>query len=94
MVIPSLREEFLELLEKDKEFRYAVIGYLGLNRLEKTQVAILEEIKRIWQEVKSLREEQNKLWQEVKALREEQGRLWKYIKSGFEGIREALGISF
>ena len=143
LTIPSLKEEFLELLERDKEFRYAVIGYLGLDRIERTQTAILEEIKRIWEEIKALREGQNKLWEEankiwkevkalresqeklweevkalresqhklweevkalregqeklweeVKALRENQGRLWRYVKSGFEGIREALGISF
>ncbi len=31
----SLREEFLELLEKDAEFRYAVAGYLGLSEILK-----------------------------------------------------------
>jgi len=129
LFIPSLREKFLELLERDKEFRYAVIGYLGLDRIEKTQITILEEIKRIWEEIKALRESQNKLWEEankiwkeVKALRESQEklweenrriweeikalregqeklwkgqeRLWRYVKSGFEGIHEALGVSF
>lgn len=129
LTIPSLKEEFLELLEKDREFRYAIIGYLGLDRIEKTQTAILEEIKRIWEEIKALRESQTKLWEEVnkiwkevkslredqeklweevkalrkgqeklweevKALREDQGRLWRYVKSGFKGIREALGTSF
>ena len=59
LIIPSLKEEFLELLERDKEFRYAVIGYLGLDRVERTQTAILEEIKRIWEEIKALREGQN-----------------------------------
>lgn len=122
MSLTSLKKKFLELLETDEEFRYAVIGYLGLDRIEKTQKAILEDIKRIWEEIRSLREEQTKLWEEVKALREgqeklweevkslreeqtklwkevrslreEQSRLWRYVKSGFEGMREALGMSF
>jgi len=40
----DLKEKFLELLDKDKEFRYAVVGYLGLanilrrlDRFEETQ---------------------------------------------------------
>jgi len=93
LTISSLKEEFLDLLERDKEFRYAVIGYLGLDRIEKTQVTILEKIRRIWEEIKALREGQNKLWEEVRALREgqerlweNQKRLWRYVKSGFEGV--------
>ena len=92
LTIPSLKEEFLELLEKDREFRYAIIGYLGLDRIEKTQTAILEEIKRIWEEIKALRESQtklweevNKIWKEVKSLREDQEKLWKEVKALREG---------
>ena len=105
---PSMKKELLELLEKDKEFRYAVIGYLGLDRIERTQTAILEEVKKLWEEVRALREgqerlweENRKIWEEIKALREGQeklweevGRVWRYVKSGFEGVREALGVSF
>ena len=29
----SLKDEFLSLLEKDKEFRYAVAGLLGLEKI-------------------------------------------------------------
>jgi len=104
----SMKKKLLELLEKDKEFKYAVIGYLGLDRIERTQTAILEEAKKLWEEVKALREGQDKLWEEnrriweeIKALREGQEklwdevrRIWRYVKSGFEGIREALGVSF
>ena len=61
----SLREEILELLEKDREFRYAIAGYLGLSEIMKRLDAIAEE------QIK-LREEQTKIWNEIKALREEQ----------------------
>lgn len=29
----KLRDEFIALLEKDKEFRYTVLGYLGLDEI-------------------------------------------------------------
>ncbi|RLF13711.1 MAG: hypothetical protein DRN06_08240, partial [Thermoprotei archaeon] len=72
------------------------------------QTAILEEVKKLWEEVRALREgqerlweENRKIWEEIKALREGQeklweevGRVWRYVKSGFEGVREALGVSF
>jgi len=40
LLITLSREEFLELLERDKEFRYAVVGYLRLDRIEKTQTLL------------------------------------------------------
>ena len=40
LIITLSREEFLELLERDKEFRYAVVGYLRLDRIEKTQTLL------------------------------------------------------
>lgn len=57
-VSAKLKEEFLKLLKEDEEFRYAVAGYIGLERF--------------WKEIKSLREEANKIWKEIKLLREEQ----------------------
>lgn len=94
LVISSLKEEFLDLLERDREFRYAVIGYLGLDRIEKTQMTILEEIRKLWEEVKALREGQERLWEgqkrlweEVKALREGQEKLWESQKRLWEEVR-------
>jgi len=78
----KLKEEFLELLDKDKEFRYTVAGYLGLSeilkrldRLEEGQERLWENQNRLWEEVRSLREGQNKLWEEVRDLRITQNRL-------------------
>jgi len=78
----SLKREFLELLEKDLEFRYAVAGYLGLSEILKRldaiageQTKIWSEIARIWVEIKALREEQTKIWVEIAAIREEQRNL-------------------
>jgi len=86
----KLRREFIELLEKDVEFRYTVAGFLGLSeilkrldRLEEGQNRLWENQNRLWEEVRSLREDQKrllegqaKLWEEVKSLREGQNRLW------------------
>lgn len=34
-MVGKLKKEFLELLEKDLEFRYTVAGYLGLSEILK-----------------------------------------------------------
>ena len=84
----KLKEEFLELLEKDKEFRYSVAGYLGfseilkrLDRLEEGQNKLFESQKRIWENIEKLWENQNRLW-------ENQNKLWEEIK----GIKEDIKI--
>ncbi|MEM2912322.1 MAG: DUF3782 domain-containing protein [Candidatus Bathyarchaeia archaeon] len=78
----SLKEEFLNLLEKDKEFRYAVAGLLGLEeilkRLDKHEeelVKLRKELVKLGEEQVKLREEQIKLGEEQVKLREEQKRL-------------------
>jgi len=56
----SLKDEFLELLEKDKEFRYAVAGFLGLDE-------ILRRLDRNEQELVKLREDMNRLREDTNA---------------------------
>jgi len=87
----KLKKEFIELLERDRDFRYTVAGYLGLseilkrldrleegqNKLWENQNRLWEGQAKLWEEVRSLREGQNKLWEEVKSLREGQNRLWE-----------------
>ena len=58
-----LKKRFLELLDKDLEFRYAVAGYLGLSE-------ILKRLDNLSEEQIKLREEQTKIWQEIRGLRE------------------------
>jgi len=98
----ELKREFLELLEKDKEFRYAVAGYLGLSeimrkldlvveriaKLEEGQKRIWENIERLWEEIKELREDQRRLWEEVRELRRGQERLWKEVRGLSESQRK------
>ncbi|MEM1514649.1 MAG: hypothetical protein QXH24_01125 [Candidatus Bathyarchaeia archaeon] len=98
----SLKREFLELLDRDVEFRYAVAGYLGLSeilkrldkligeqtKLAEEQIRLREEQTKIWIEIKALREEQAKIWNEIRALREEQTKIWEEIRRlGEEQIR-------
>jgi hypothetical protein len=94
----ELKKLFLELLDKDEEFRYAVSGRLGLSE-------ILKKLDTLWEEVKLLREEQNKLWEgqnklwegqnrlweEVKLLREEQNKLWEGQNRLWEEVKSIRG---
>jgi len=80
----GLREEFLELLKRDEEFRYTVLGYLGLEELTRRMDSYQSTQTKIWEEIKGLREEQSKIWEEIKGLREEQSKIWEEIK----GLRE------
>ncbi|MEM3056056.1 MAG: hypothetical protein QW639_02370 [Candidatus Bathyarchaeia archaeon] len=89
----DLKREFLELLDKDVEFRYTVAGYLGLSEilkrldtLSEEQVKLREEQKKIWVEIAEIKEEQRKIWVEIveikeeqKLLREEQKKIWVEI---------------
>jgi DNA repair exonuclease SbcCD ATPase subunit len=88
----NLKEGFLELLDKDKEFRYTVAGYLGLSeilkrldKLEEGQKGLLEGQNRLWEEVRALREGQEKLWENQNKLLENQNTLWEEVKSLREG---------
>jgi len=79
-----LKRQFIELLEKDLEFRYAVAGYLGLSEVLKRLDSIEESIKKLWENQNKLWENQNRLWEEVKALREGQDRLWENVNRLWE----------
>jgi uncharacterized protein (UPF0335 family) len=96
----KLKEEFLELLEKDKEFRYSVAGYLGLSeilkrldRLEEGQNKLFESQKRIWENIEKLWENQNRLWENQNKLWEEVRELrknYEKLESRFNGLEKSL----
>ena len=82
-----LKKQFLELLDKDLEFRYAVAGYLGLSEILKRLDDLSEEQVKLREEQVSLRKEQTKIWEEIRGLREGQSKLmeehakiWQEIK--------------
>ena len=74
-----MKEEFLRLLEKDMEFRYAVAGRLGILEVLRKLDTIAEEQTKIWMEIGKLREEQTKIWREIEKLRGEQTKIWMEI---------------
>ncbi|MCX8170449.1 MAG: hypothetical protein N3E47_00540 [Candidatus Bathyarchaeota archaeon] len=89
----SLKREFLELLDRDLEFRYAVAGYLGLSeilkrldmlseghvRLAEEQRRLAEEQRRLAEEQRRFAEEQRRLAEEQRRLTEEQTKIWMEI---------------
>ncbi|MCS7367319.1 MAG: hypothetical protein NDF52_05515 [archaeon YNP-WB-062] len=83
----DLKREFLNLLERDIEFRYTVAGYLGLSEVLKKLDSLMEEQNKIWREIKALREEQSKIWEELKSLRENQIKLWENQNKLWEEVR-------
>ncbi|MEM3733556.1 MAG: hypothetical protein QW158_01265 [Nitrososphaerales archaeon] len=77
--LSALKREFLELLEKDVEFRYAVAGYLGFSEILKRLdfhseqlVRLRDEQVKIWNEIKGIKDEQLKIWNEIKGIKDEQ----------------------
>jgi DNA repair exonuclease SbcCD ATPase subunit len=66
-----LKKQILELLERDKEFRLAVAGYLGLSETLTRLESVERSIEGLLEEMKKLREDQQRLWEEVRAMRGE-----------------------
>jgi len=97
----TLKEEFLALLEKDKEFRYAVAGLLGfeeiLRRLDKHEeelVKLREDLNRLGENMllgfKRHDEELVKLREEMNKLREDMNKLREDMLRGFELMNRHL----
>ncbi|MDT7886888.1 MAG: DUF3782 domain-containing protein [Thermoproteota archaeon] len=97
----KLKEKILELLEKDKEFRYAVAGYLGYD----TTIKLLEEHSKrfeehdkkfdvIVQELKELRKTTNELiliLSEVSKILKEHSVILKEHTKYINDLRSAVG---
>ena len=86
----SLKKEFLELLEKDVEFRYAVAGYLGLSELLKRLDGLAEEQRKTWGERARLRDEQAKTWGEIARLREDFNRGFRLLDARLSRVERTL----
>ncbi|MGB9734558.1 MAG: PD-(D/E)XK nuclease family protein [Conexivisphaera sp.] len=81
----SLRAQLLDLLDRDKEFRYAVAGKLGLSEILERLDRNEEAIRKLWEEVRALREGQEKLWENYEKLAQGQEKLWEEVKALREG---------
>ena len=87
LVVLGLKDEFLALLERDKEFRYAVAGFLGLEE-------ILKRLDRHEEQLVKLREDMNKLREDMvagfKRHDEEITRLREDMVTGFKRHDEEM----
>jgi len=83
----AVKKTFIELLEKDVEFRYAVAGYLGISEVLRSIEKLWEEVRGLREEIRKLWENQNKLWEEIKALREGQNKLWESVNKLWEEVK-------
>ena len=80
MVVLGLKDEFLALLERDKEFRYAVAGFLGLEE-------ILKRLDRHEEQLVKLREDFNRKC-------EEDSKRFLSIESEIAKLREDMVAGF
>jgi hypothetical protein len=94
-MMESLKRQFLELLDRDVEFRYAVAGYLGLSEILKRldalteqQTKLTEEQTRLVKEQTKLGEEQARLVKEQTRLVEEQTKIWGEISKIWSEIKD------
>ena len=101
----GLKEEFIDLLERDKEFRYAVAGFLGLDEILKRMDKHEAELVKLREDLNKLREDFNRFSEdankrmdrherELISLREELNRLRADMNDGFNLLRrhvDALG---
>lgn len=89
-----LKEKFLELLDKDKEFRYAVMGYLGiaevikrLDNMQQELVKLGQESAKLLQKLTELRADFNEMRKEQIEMREDFNRMLSIISK----MQERLG---
>jgi len=84
-VSSQLKRKFLELLRKDEEFRYAVVGLLGLEE-------ILKRLDRHEEQLVKLREDMNKLREDMNKLREDMNRGFELIERRISALGARWGL--
>jgi len=83
-----LKKEFLDLLEKDLEFRYVVAGYLGLSEILRRLDEHDKKFEEILAETRALREDQRKLWEGQNKLWENANKLWESVNKLWEELKD------
>ncbi len=76
----SLKKEILELLDRDREFRYAVAGYLGLSEILKRLVNLAEQQAMMREEQIRLREDFNEMLKEIGSINIRLGRFERTLE--------------
>ncbi|MDJ0270728.1 MAG: DUF3782 domain-containing protein [Aigarchaeota archaeon] len=88
----SIKDEFLSLLERDKEFRYAVAGLLGLEEILKRLDRHEEELVKLREDMNKLREDMNKLREDMNKLREDMNRGFALVERHITALGARWGL--
>lgn len=95
----TIKEEFLSLLERDREFRYAVAGLIGLGevlrRLDEhgeRMVKIEEELAKLREDMNKLREDMNRLREDMNKLREDMNRSFMLVERHISALDTRWGL--
>ena len=95
----KLRREFIDLLEKDKEFRYTVAGYIGLSeileKLDRHEAHILEMLKRLDRHESTIAEILKRLdrhEEELVKLREDMNRGFELVERRISALGATWGM--
>ena len=99
--LARLKRQLLELLEKDREFRHAVVGMLKLERVlrvlrrrDKKFEKLLESLNKHEAELVKLREDFNKIGLEIAKLREDMNAGFKRHDEELARLREDMMLGF
>ena len=94
MVVLGLKDEFLALLERDKEFRYAVAGLIGLEEILKRLDRHEEQLLKLREDFNRKCEEDSKRFlsieSEIARLREDMNKLREDMVAGFKRYDEEM----
>jgi hypothetical protein len=92
----TIKEEFLSLLERDKEFRYAVAGLLGLEEILRRLDGHEERMARIEEELARLREDMiagfKRHDEEIARLREDMSRGFMLVERHISALGARWGL--
>jgi len=99
--LARLKRQLLELLEKDREFRHAVVGMLKLERVlrvlrrrDKKFEKLLESLNKHEAELVKIREDFNKIGLEIAKLREDMNAGFKRHDEELARLREDMMLGF
>jgi len=89
----KLRDEFIKLLEEDVEFRYIVMGFLGireiLERINKNTEAIKDLQKQVEEHSKAIRGLQEQVLENTRAIRSLQEQVERHTRA-IESLQEQV----
>ncbi|MCU7786874.1 DUF3782 domain-containing protein [Pyrobaculum sp. 3827-6] len=95
----GLREDFLRLLEQDKDFRMAVAGYLGyreilerLDRNERLIARLQRQVAKLQKQVDKMQRQVDKLQEQVAKMQEQVAKMQEQMRKMQEQMDKLLGL--